>query len=135
MLNQNYSNWIFIQITLITTLIIAKSYQHGKMMEPPARNSAWRAGFPTHIDYNDNELFCGGLTVMWQKNHGKCGICGDSYSLKRPRPYESGGIYSKNIIVKRYHIRSIINVIIFISANHKGNFSFSLCPRNDPHEL
>lgn len=43
--------------------MITISYQHGKMMEPPARNAAWRAGFHTHIDYNDNELFCGGLTV------------------------------------------------------------------------
>lgn len=44
-------------------MMITISYQHGKMMEPPARNAAWRAGFHTHIDYNDNELFCGGLTV------------------------------------------------------------------------
>ncbi|XP_027204252.2 uncharacterized protein LOC113797978 [Dermatophagoides pteronyssinus] len=134
MFNQN-GHWIFIEIMIITLMLVSKSYQHGKMMEPPARNSAWRAGFPTHIDYNDNELFCGGLTTMWQKNNGKCGICGDSYSLKQPRPYESGGIYAKNVIVRSYRMGSKINVIIFISANHKGKFSFGLCPRNDPQKL
>lgn len=66
MFNQN-GHWIFIEIMIITLMLATKSYQHGKMMEPPARNSAWRAGFPTHIDYNDNELFCGGLTVSLTK--------------------------------------------------------------------
>ncbi|KAH9506494.1 hypothetical protein DERF_011223 [Dermatophagoides farinae] len=75
------------------------------------------------------------LRTMWNKNHGKCGICGDSYSLKQPRPYESGGIYVNNIIVQHYRSGSTIAVIIFISANHKGKFSFSICPRNDPHKL
>lgn len=29
-------------------------------MEPPSRNSMWRFGYPNPVDYNDNELFCGG---------------------------------------------------------------------------
>lgn len=29
-------------------------------MNPPARNAMWRFGFPTAVNYNDNELFCGG---------------------------------------------------------------------------
>jgi hypothetical protein len=29
-------------------------------MDPPARNSMWRFGFATPVDYNDNELYCGG---------------------------------------------------------------------------
>lgn len=33
---------------------------HGRLMEPPARNSMWRFGYPNPVDYNDNELFCGG---------------------------------------------------------------------------
>lgn len=33
---------------------------HGRMMDPPARNSMWRFGYPNPVNYNDNELFCGG---------------------------------------------------------------------------
>jgi hypothetical protein len=33
---------------------------HGRLMNPPARNSMWRFGFPNPVNYNDNELFCGG---------------------------------------------------------------------------
>lgn len=29
-------------------------------MNPPARNAMWRFGFPNPVNYNDNELFCGG---------------------------------------------------------------------------
>ena len=33
---------------------------HGRLMDPPARNSMWRFGFPNPVNYNDNELYCGG---------------------------------------------------------------------------
>lgn len=33
---------------------------HGRLMDPPARNSMWRFGFANPVNYNDNELFCGG---------------------------------------------------------------------------
>lgn len=33
---------------------------HGRLMDPPARNAMWRFGFPNPVNYNDNELFCGG---------------------------------------------------------------------------
>lgn len=36
---------------------------HGRMLEPPMRSSAWRYGFPTPKNYNDNELNCGGFPV------------------------------------------------------------------------
>lgn len=29
-------------------------------MDPPARNAMWRFGFPNPVNYNDNELYCGG---------------------------------------------------------------------------
>ncbi len=34
---------------------------HGRLMEPPARNAMWRFGFPNPINYNDNEVYCGGF--------------------------------------------------------------------------
>lgn len=42
---------------------IAKVYGHGRMLEPPARNTLWRFGFKAPVNYNDNELFCGGIGV------------------------------------------------------------------------
>lgn len=39
---------------------------------------------------------------MIQQNHGKCGICGDSYSDSEPRAHEAGGDYARGIVVKRY---------------------------------
>lgn len=37
---------------------------HGRLMEPPARNSMWRFGYPNPVDYNDNELYCGGYSGL-----------------------------------------------------------------------
>ena len=34
---------------------------HGRMESPPARNTAWRHGFNTPVNYNDVELNCGGV--------------------------------------------------------------------------
>ena len=36
---------------------------HAKMTEPPMRSSMWRFGFDTPVNYDDNELFCGGIQV------------------------------------------------------------------------
>lgn len=38
-----------------------------------------RYGFNTPPNYNDHELYCGGFTRQYQKNGGKCGICGDPW--------------------------------------------------------
>lgn len=38
----------------------AAVHAHGRLMDPPARNAMWRFGFPNPVNYNDNELFCGG---------------------------------------------------------------------------
>ena len=74
------------------------------------------------------------LKNQWSTNKGKCGLCGDSYSLKQPRPYESGGKYVRNISTRIYHPGSVIDVVIQLVANHLGTFEFSLCPRNSFEE-
>ncbi|KAF8764488.1 hypothetical protein HNY73_022554 [Argiope bruennichi] len=92
----------------------------------------WRFGFETKPNYNDNELFCGGYTVQWQRNGGKCGICGDAWDAPKPRPNEAGGIYGKGIIVGNYKPGQEVKSIVELTANHKGFFEFKLCPHNDP---
>ncbi|XP_017893187.1 uncharacterized protein LOC108632864 isoform X2 [Ceratina calcarata] len=105
---------------------------HGRLMDPPARNSMWRFGYPNPVNYNDNELFCGGYAVQWVQNRGECGICGDAYHLKEPRPHEAGGEYAKGTIVRHYTVGQEIDVEIELTANHLGRFELYLCPNNNP---
>ncbi|GIY88160.1 chitin-binding type-4 domain-containing protein [Caerostris extrusa] len=105
---------------------------HGRLIEPPSRSSMWRFGFKTKPNYNDNELFCGGYTVHWQRNGGKCGVCGDAWDMPKPRPNEAGGIYGRGIIVRSYKPGQVIKSTVEITANHRGFFEFKLCPHNDP---
>lgn len=42
---------------------------HGRLIDPPARTSAWRVDpvkFP--YVYYDNQMFCGGFETQWRKN-------------------------------------------------------------------
>lgn len=63
-------------------------------------------------------------------NDGKCGLCGDDYSLPRPRPNELGGRYGQGTIVQSYKKGSHLPVSVLITANHKGHFYFNLCDIN-----
>lgn len=84
---------------------------HGRLMDPPSRNAMWRFGFGTPINYSDNEVFCGGVGIQYKKNKGKCGVCGDDWSQKRPRDNENGGRYGTGTIAKTYfqgQVRSYI---------------------------
>ncbi|KAJ8921245.1 hypothetical protein NQ315_013717 [Exocentrus adspersus] len=107
---------------------ILEVFGHGRLIEPPSRASAWRYGFDTPHNYNDHELFCGGFTRQWVKNEGKCGVCGDPWDSKIPRPHEYGGTYGQGLIVRKYNAGSIINIRVELTANHYGYFEFSLCP-------
>ncbi|KAG8199105.1 hypothetical protein JTE90_016242 [Oedothorax gibbosus] len=105
---------------------------HGRLVEPPSRSSMWRFGFKTKPNYNDNELFCGGYTVQWQRNGGKCGVCGDAWHIPSPRPNEAGGIYGQGVISRKYSPGQVIKSTVDITANHRGFFEFKLCPHNSP---
>jgi len=103
---------------------------HGMLTDPPARNAMWRFGFNNPVNYNDNELYCGGFSVQWQNNEGKCGVCGDRYDTPEPRDHEAGGRYGNGIIGRRYTMGQTIDVEIDISANHWGHFELKICPTN-----
>nr|XP_045582906.1 uncharacterized protein LOC123745862 [Procambarus clarkii] len=104
---------------------------HARLVEPPSRASAWRFGWQTPIDYNDNEGFCGGLTHQHQVQGGRCGICGDAWGAN-PRPHEAGGRYATGTIVRRYEEGQVIPIRVHVTANHRGHFEFRLCPNNNP---
>ncbi|XP_067653661.1 uncharacterized protein [Haliotis asinina] len=120
----------FIMITLTLTLLPPLCDAHGRLMDPPARNSMWRLGFNNPVNYNDNELYCGGRMVQWLRNSGKCGVCGDAYHGKNE--HEAGGKYANGIITRSFHEGDIIPVTVHLTANHLGWFEFRICPVNDP---
>lgn len=74
---------------------------------------------------------CGGIVHQWEKNKGKCGVCGDPYDA-RPKDHEPGGLYATGIIGKTYYEGQKINITIDVTANHMGYFEFRICVTNDP---
>ncbi|XP_008211706.2 uncharacterized protein LOC103316982 [Nasonia vitripennis] len=110
-------------------------YGHGMVMDPVNRSSAWKKGFKTPVNYDDNEIYCGGISVQHEQNGGKCGVCGDNYALNRPRPNENGGEYGTGTIVETYKSGQKFTATVYIDANHLGYFRFSVCPLSRPDEL
>lgn len=45
---------------------------HGILLDPVSRGSRWRVDGSKPRNYNDNELFCGGLFVSWSCIFGNC---------------------------------------------------------------
>jgi len=80
------------------------------------------------VNYNDNELYCGGFSVQWNQNDGKCGVCGDNFADPEPRAHEAGGKYGNGLIGRRYTMGQTIDIEIDISANHWGHFELKICP-------
>ncbi|CAG2175745.1 unnamed protein product, partial [Oppiella nova] len=111
-------------------------WAHGRLIDPPSRSSAWRFGYKTKINYNDNELFCGGFTRQWKRNGGKCGICGDPYDGKRDNETPNGK-YAKTLAITRTYISGqTIAAKVQLTANHNGFFVFKVCPAvNDSQEV
>ncbi|XP_048775435.1 uncharacterized protein LOC125680031 [Ostrea edulis] len=117
---------------LLMLVLVPAVFGHGYIQEPPSRSSMWRFGFNTPHNYNDNQLFCGGFDRQWNKNGGKCGICGDPWDGVREN--EAGGRYATGRISRRYTEGQIIDVKVKITASHKGYFEFRLCPNNNVHK-
>ena len=103
---------------------------HGRLMEPPSRNSMWRVGFSNPPNYGDNELNCGGFAFQWMSNGGKCGVCGDPYGRKQEHVYP--GKFANNIITRTYNKGQSIQVKVQITANHKGYFTFKIGDIGNP---
>ncbi|XP_071650091.1 uncharacterized protein [Temnothorax longispinosus] len=122
-------------LTVVICINLQEISGHGMMFDPINRSSAWRKGFPVEPNYTDNEHFCGGYGIQHGKNGGKCGECGDDYSLPRPRPNENGGIYGTGVIVQKYKAGSTIDVTVRLTASHLGHFEFHLCPLKSEKEL
>ncbi|CAG9762911.1 unnamed protein product [Ceutorhynchus assimilis] len=109
---------------------------HGYMYNPINRASRWRlnpSDWTVGHDYDDNQFFCGGFSVQYEINKGKCGPCGDDWRDPSPRSNENGGTYGNGIIVASYYSGNIIKIDIRITANHLGKISYQLCKLSNPN--
>ncbi|XP_066597989.1 uncharacterized protein [Prorops nasuta] len=122
-------------LALVVAVNLEGIFGHGMLMDPVNRGSAWRKQHRTPKLFTDNENFCGGFNKQYGENKGKCGECGDDYSLPRPRRMENGGTYGTGLIVASYKQGQTINVTALLTASHLGHFEFSLCPLSSKDEL
>lgn len=54
-------------LLIVFCVVAGRVYGHGLMTDPPMRSTLWRdfPGQGFEENYNDNELFCGGLSVSF----------------------------------------------------------------------
>jgi len=57
--------WII--VALVVLLMAIGTHQHGHLMDPVNRSSMWRRGYNTPVNWNDNEVFCGGFAVSLKR--------------------------------------------------------------------
>ncbi|KAJ8664868.1 hypothetical protein QAD02_006530 [Eretmocerus hayati] len=106
---------------LILSLFSWEIESYGRVWEPVHRGSAWRKGFPTPINYEDNMNQCGGFVTLHYKNGGRCGICGDDFASSTPRDNENKGKYGTGTIVQKYQANQTIDVEVELTANLDSN--------------
>lgn len=117
----------FNSIIFILLILLIEVFSHGMVLNPVARGSRWRYNSSAPHNYNDAEQYCGGRSIQWNQNDGKCGICGDNFADPRPRKHEIGGEFGEPVIVGRYDKESLLTTKVHVTANHKGKFWFELC--------
>ena len=55
---------------------------HGYLIKPPSRNAAWRHGFKTPTNIEDNGLNCGGRRVQWGLHNGSAACAATNTALR-----------------------------------------------------
>lgn len=68
--------------------------------------------------------------TQWKRNEGKCGICGDAYDAQ-VKPHEAGGRYATRFITETYTQGQQIDVMVELTAPHRGKFFFKICKQTD----
>lgn len=114
----------------VTLFLLPMVTGHGRLLDPPSRSTMWRYGFNNPPNYDDNQMYCGGVQVQYERNGGKCGVCGDPWH--ESRLHEPPGMYANGIIVRKYSPGEVIKVVIELTASHKGWMEFKICPNDDP---
>ena len=66
------TNLFYSTLLVILIYFTARTDGHGRLIEPPSRSSMWRFGFNTPVNYDDNQLFCGGYDVSITLTRNRC---------------------------------------------------------------
>ena len=83
--------------------VISTVLGHGYILDPAARNACWQYGFDScGKEWTMDEKNCGAFSTQWDKNGGKCGVCGDAYHLKIQK-YVYPGSHATGTITKTYY--------------------------------
>ncbi|XP_078335250.1 uncharacterized protein LOC111133536 [Crassostrea virginica] len=124
--------WLCIVLCTAGLWLIKDVDAHGRLMKPCQRASLHRCYGPGQFkaNFDDMGLFCGGTQVQWGKNGGKCGVCGDDYSAAFKR-HEVGGPFATGFITETYSQGQVIDVLVELTAAHKGKFFFRVCKQLD----
>ncbi|CAN7938257.1 unnamed protein product [Ixodes hexagonus] len=126
--------WTLFSLVLASAALLPVVWGHGRLIEPPARNAMWRLNYDTPSNFEDSELFCGGIKAQWQDHGGRCGECGDNFGDPRPRRHETGNIFARNVTVRYYTPGDVVDMVVDVETNHLGYFEFALCPRKSWNE-
>ncbi|XP_059178733.1 uncharacterized protein LOC131957910 [Physella acuta] len=118
-----------VRLVCVLACLVMAVDGHGRLWDPPSRSSMWRRGYNTPVNYQDNELFCGGFSHQVSLGY-KCGLCGDPYDGVREN--EEGGRYATGLVTRTYTQGQRATIQVDITANHKGYFEFKICPTNNP---
>jgi len=98
---------------------------HLALMDPPARNVLWRAGWSLPQHPQDDYLICS------EEAGRSCPPCGDSADSPRPLPHQAGGEWAQGILARNYTQGETISVQVSVTNSHKGPLEFKLCPHDD----
>lgn len=55
--------WTILCVLLTILVNIPEVESHGRLVEPPSRSTMFRLGFNNPPNYDDTQLFCGGVKV------------------------------------------------------------------------
>ncbi|KAI8111081.1 hypothetical protein M9434_004654 [Picochlorum sp. BPE23] len=62
--------------------------------------------------------------------NGVNGICGDPYLQVKPRDHEANGKFWTGVPKATFKEGQVVNLNVFVTAYHKGNFEFRVCKIN-----
>ncbi|XP_052718593.1 uncharacterized protein LOC128190548 [Crassostrea angulata] len=119
-------------ICFVVMTLIGDTDAHGRLMKPCQRGSLWRCYDQNQFASNFDDMgnFCGGTQVQWNRNGGKCGVCGDAYDSSFKR-HEVGGPFATGFITETYSQGQQIDVMVQLTAAHLGKFIFRVCKQVD----
>jgi hypothetical protein len=121
-------------LLLVALLLVDLAHLHVIWMSPPARQNIGhlRPQCRLPVDYDRSSTYCGGFAVQHNAaNRGRCAICGDEFSAA-VKPHQTGGPFATGTLAASYMPGQQVDITLDLTANHRGFFSFALCPNNNP---